>query len=323
MDTLVLLISVLVFLAIVVAVLALRPARREELTPERLRSLRTGSGSAAPGGWGTPLALRQTRFSRIRLLNRILSTTGSAESMALDLERADVALKVGEYLMLRVATGVILAAIGFMALPIPLLAVPLAAVGFMLPAWYIAYLRRRRLRKMGDQLEEMVTIMAGALKSGYGFLQSIDFAAQQLPPPLSDELRRLLRDANLGTSVDDAMNDLLDRVPLYDLDIIITAINIQRTVGGNLAEILENVGFTIRERKRIQGEIRTLTAQQRLSAYVIALMPIVMGLAFTLMNAEYMSLLISRSLGLIMIGAAAVLWFVGIFLIRRIVDIEV
>jgi tight adherence protein B len=148
-------------------------------------------------------------------------------------------------------------------------------------------------------------------------------SAEQLPEPLSLEVRRTLRDISIGSSVEDALEGLNKRVGSSDFDIVITAILIQRAVGGNLAEILDNVAHTMRERERIRGEIRTLTSQQRMTGFVIGGIPIGLGLIFALIAPDFVGLLFTDPLGRMMLGAAIVMETLGFLVIRKIVNIEV
>jgi tight adherence protein B len=141
--------------------------------------------------------------------------------------------------------------------------------------------------------------------------------------PLAMEIRRMLREANLGMSAEDALNALGDRVDSKDMDMVLTAINIQRAVGGNLAEILDQVAHTMRERERIRGEIATLTSQQRMTGIVIGALPVIMFALFMVMNPAYMSLLFTTTPGKIMLVSAIALEFFGYLTIKRLMAIEI
>jgi tight adherence protein B len=144
-----------------------------------------------------------------------------------------------------------------------------------------------------------------------------------MQPPIALEIRRMLRESNLGMSAEDALNALGERIDSADLDMVLTAINIQRTVGGNLAEILDKVASTMRERERIRGEINTLTAQQKMTGIVIGGLPVFMFAIFMVMNPGYMSLLITETVGKAMLGAAIGLQLMGYFAMKRIMAIEI
>jgi tight adherence protein B len=246
---------------------------------------------------------------------------------ALQLERAGLQLRVSEYVALRVLAallGFLLVALVSGAHPLGLVAAAgVAVLSFMLPAFIVQALKVRRVHKLNDQLEQMVSMVSNSLKAGFGLLQSLDQAAQQLSPPLSSELLRVIQETNVGATLEDALTDLSERVESYDLDMIITAILIQRTVGGNLAEILDNVGHTIRERVRIQGEINTLTAQKKLSGIIIGLLPVALILLFFAVTPGYMSVLFTHTAGRILLAIGVVLDLVGLLMIRRILTVEV
>jgi tight adherence protein B len=169
----------------------------------------------------------------------------------------------------------------------------------------------------------MLGMLSNSLKSGYGMMQGFEFASKQLPDPLGMEVRRMLREATLGLSAEQALAALGARIDSKDMDMVITAINIQRSVGGNLAEILEGVAHTMRERERIRGEINTLTAQQKMTGIVIGLLPVFMFLIFMVVNPDYMSLLFETTAGRLIIVGSAVLEVMGYFTIKKIIAIEV
>jgi len=199
----------------------------------------------------------------------------------------------------------------------------LAGVGFMLPAMWINGQRKKRTRRINAQLVDMLGMVSNSLKSGYGLMQSFEFAARQCPAPLSTELSRMLREANLGMGAEEALNGLGQRVDSADLDMVLTAVNIQRAVGGNLAEILDNVSHMMRERERIRGEIATLTAQQKMTAIVIGGLPVFMFAVFMVLNPSYTSLLFTEMAGRAMLGLALGLEVLGFLTIKRIMAIEI
>ena len=212
-----------------------------------------------------------------------------------------------------------------------------AVAGYFIPKIFVKSRQRSRLKKFNDQLGDGITLMANGLRAGYSLLQALDAVAKEMPPPISLEFRRVVQEVGLGIEQERAFNNLLRRVPSDDLDLMITAINVQSEVGGNLAEILEIIGFVIRERVRIKGEIQVLTAQGQISGYVITFLPIVLGLILYAMNQEYIGRMIftcesrglgpadkcSQPCGWIMIGGGLLSIAVGYFAIQKIIDIEV
>jgi tight adherence protein B len=251
---------------------------------------------------------------------------------ARDLARADLKLTVTEFIGLKILAAVVGAALGaFIGRASPEANVLSALVGGVLssfvPNLYVGYAAKKRIKAFNNQLGDGITLMANSLRSGYSFLQSMDLVSREAPSPMSSEFRRVVQEIGLGLSTDDALGNLLRRVPSDDLDLLITAVNIQHEVGGNLAQILETIGHTIRERVRIKGEIAVLTAQGRISAYVITALPIVLAVGITLINPEYMAPMFKFGLPpeawCCLPVAALVMIIIGFFAIMKIVDIEV
>lgn len=195
-------------------------------------------------------------------------------------------------------------------------------LGWFVPDWYVKFRFSKRLRDFNNQLGDTIGLLANSLRSGYSMLQSMELVAREAADPIGTEFKRVVREVGLGLSIQDALNNLLRRVPSDDLDLMITAINIQYEVGGNLAQILDTIAHTIRERVRIKGEVSVLTAQGRISGYIISSLPIVLGILITIINPTYMNTMWSFPwilmpvCGGIMVGA-------GFLVIRKIVNIEV
>jgi tight adherence protein B len=166
-------------------------------------------------------------------------------------------------------------------------------------------------------------LLANSLRSGFGIVQSMETVADQLPNPIAAEFHRVTQEIGLGLHYEEALNNMLRRVPSEDLDLMITAINIQGKVGGNLAEILDIIGHTIRERVRIKGEIRVLTAQQMISGYILIALPVLLSLVLYLINETYVGRMFTDPCGWIMIGTGVIMIVTGFLIIRKIVNIEV
>ena len=276
-------------------------------------------------------ALKRTELSGIPIIGDLLSGKEWADNAARDLERANLKLRVGEYLTLRLTVALLLFAViiyiagrGGIGL---LGGIAAAVIGYLLPRWYVSRKVSSRTLKFNEQLVEALGLIANSLRSGFGLLQSMDLAAEQLDPPLATEFKRTINDINVGASFEDALMAFNERMQSNDLDIMITAILIQRTVGGNLSEVLDTVAHTMRERSRIKGEIRTLTAQQRMAGFIVGGLPIAIIGILTLLAAvtgeNYMEILFTTNSGRMALLAAATLEGVGIMLIRRISNIEV
>jgi len=326
MDPLVLLISATVLLAVFFLVLSIGGLGRRGAAERLKQRLGAYQSDLKPQPGVMALQLRRRSYSGLPGLSAFLAHFKGSEKVALQLERAGVPLRVGEYYMIRYGMAALFFLVPFVFNRTPLalgLGLGLGVVGYILPAWYIGSRRKARMAQMSRQLVEMLGLVSNSLKSGYGLMQSFDFAAGQMKPPLALELRRMLREANLGLSAEDALTALGERINSPDMDMVLTAVTVQRTVGGNLAEIMDNVAFTMRERERIRGEIKTLTSQQMLTGWIIGGLPVGVGLLFLVINPDYMSLLFTESLGRLLLLAAAGLEVVGVFAIKRVLAVEV
>ena len=196
-------------------------------------------------------------------------------------------------------------------------------VGYQVPGQVLKSHLKRRLRAAEEQLVDFLTLSANAMRAGNSLLQALDLAGREMPDPIGNELKRTLREINLGLSVDDALQRLVVRIPSADLDLVVTAVIIQRQVGGDLAGILDNIATTIRQRQQMKAQVRTLTAQGRLSGMVIAGLPFLLLVILRAMNPEYVSLLWTEPLGLLLLGAGLVSQVIGIVLINKIVQVEI
>ena len=243
------------------------------------------------------------------------------------LSQADLKLTLFEFMLIKVCTTVAGISVGLFigrggAVPTVLFGFTGFAVGFFGPDFFVKYRISARMKAFNGQLGDTIGLMANSLRSGYSMLQSMDLVARESPPPIGKEFMRVVREVGLGLSPQEALGNLYRRLPSDDLDLLITAINIQYEVGGNLAQILDTIAHTIRERVRIKGEIQTLTAQGRVSGYIIVALPPALGVIVTLINPTYMSTLWEFP-WIIMPICGGILIFAGFMIIRKIVNIEV
>ncbi|SDF21730.1 type II secretion system F family protein [Sporomusa acidovorans] len=195
--------------------------------------------------------------------------------------------------------------------------------GYGLPFVYLKIKIKRRAKAFNDQLGDTLILIANALRTGYSFMQAIEMVAREMLPPIAVEFARTLKEMNLGVPTEEAMLNMARRVDSDDLDLVITAVLIQRQVGGNLAEVLDSIATTIRERIRIKGEIKTLTAQGRMSGVIVSLLPIALLFALKVINPGYIDLLFTHPFGQTMLGAAVLGQIMGIVVIQKIVNIEI
>lgn len=288
----------------------------------RLEGVLAGAASVVEGSAVTPL--RETRS--VAGLVRFIASGGLLGQMQEDLERADSKLTPGDLIAIRLVFGATLFVLPFLLLGgVTGVLVGLAGflVGFQLPKIWIGNRRKARSTKLEQQLPEAITLISNSLKAGFGLLQSLSLAAEQLEHPIATELAQAIHEMNVGSRTEEALQALSERTQNYDLDLVVTAILVQRSVGGNLSEILDTVAATMRERVRIRGEITTLTAQQKLTGIVIGLLPVGVGLLFLVMSPGYISVLFTSTIGKVMLGIAVVMEVIGIMIIQRILDIEV
>lgn len=267
--------------------------------------------------------LKDQRFSAIGWINRLLENSNFAEKMALDLARAAIPLRVSEYILIRWLCALFLALVIIIA-GLTWAIAPLAgAGGFFIPKLYLNFQRQKRVKKVVSQLMDAISLISNSLKSGYSFNQGLELVSREMPPPIADEFRQVLVELNMGGSAEEALVNLTRRVPSVDIDLMVTAFLIQRQVGGNLAEVLDSIAHTIRERIRILGEVRARTAQARLSGYVVGLMPFFLMGAISLLNPSYIKEMLASPLGVLMLGVAMGMELVGFIIIKQIVSIEV
>jgi tight adherence protein B len=263
-------------------------------------------------------------FSRLAEgLDKRLSRRGISARIADQLAQANMRLTVTEYLIVNILCVVGAFGVGNLVFRSWVLATFSAIGGFFLPRLYVGLAKRQRLHKFNDQLGDTINLLVNGLRSGYSMLQAMEAVSRELPPPVSEEFARVIQEVGLGLSTEQALNNMLRRIPSDDLELMITAINVQHEVGGNLAEILDIISYTIRERVRIKGEIRVLTAQGMISGYIITFLPIILSLVLFMMNRTYLIRMVEHVCGWIMIGVAAFGVIVGFIAIQKIVRIEV
>lgn len=245
-------------------------------------------------------------------------------SLAEALARADVKLRPAEWYLIRLGSVVVLALIGFAVYRNAVFALILGVIGVFAPPLVLRFRERRRSRRFNDQLGDVLILLSNGLKAGYSFPQAMASIARSANPPVAEEFARATREVQLGVPTDEALTHMVARIRSEDLDLVVTAVQIQRVVGGNLAEILDNIAFTIRERVRIKGEIHTLTAQARASSYIITALPIGLALILQAINPAYIGPLLSfKGPGpYILMGVAVSIAF-AFYVMQRIANIEV
>jgi tight adherence protein B len=322
------LIAGLAALAVVVIAIGIAMSAGGGAVASRLE--RYASGRDEPGGDGP------AESAVVAGLSRVIERQDLATRLSIDLARADLKMKPAEFLLAWAATPFLFVAMAFIVgFIFPGFQNIVALVVFFLlglyaPRFYLKYRQRRRLRQFGEQLPDTITLLANSLRAGSSFLQGIELVTREARPPISEEFERVVREMQLGMALQPALQNLVRRVASEDLELMVTAIQIQSQVGGNLATVLDSIAFTIRERIRIIGEINTLTAMQRYSGYVITLLPVGLAGILFLISPSYISRMLDNPpemlglpLGVVFFIIGLISMGIGYILIRRIVDIKV
>lgn len=195
-------------------------------------------------------------------------------------------------------------------------------MGHLIPVFFVRYKINQRAKAFNQQLGDGLILIANSLRTGYSFMQSIEMVSREMPAPISAEFGRTLKEINLGVTTENAMNNLARRIDSEDLDLVVTAVLIQRQIGGNLAEILDNIAGTIRARVKLRGEVKTLTAQGRISGWIVSLLPLAMGIMLYSINPEYLKILFVHPVGMVLVGGAILGQILGLYCIRKIVQID-
>ena len=252
--------------------------------------------------------------------------TSFGDNISRDLARADLKFKAGEYLAVVFISTLALGALAWFIGGQNIISLFIGAVlGFFIPRFYVNRQQARRLSKFNDQLSDMLNLMVNGLRAGYSIMQAMEAVSKEMPSPISDEFRRVIQEMQIGIPMETALSNLLRRIPSDDLDFVVTAINVQREVGGNLSEILDTISFTIRERVKVKGEIRVLTSQVRASGTLLSLIPLGLTLVLWFLNPKYLMSFADGGLFCI-IGAGVTVVFLigsGYFIMMRIADIEI
>jgi len=333
-----LVIGVLVFIGVMLVFLGLSSSGQSGGISARLERYAAGKTetTAAPAAQGGGISNALAQSVALARLNRVVEQRDFGANLARDIARADLKLRPSEYMVI---WGSSIVGVPFLFLVLSVVLAPLgspialiigAVIGFFLPRMWLGRRRASRLNAFNKQLPDTITLIANALRAGSSFLQAIEMVVRESTPPVTVEFGRVVREVNLGLAFDVALENMVRRVRSDDLELMATAITIQHQVGGNLAEILDSIAYTIRERVRIKGEIKTLTAQGRLSGYVVAGMPVIMMAFLFVVAPSFMKPLFENPpgimglpAGLIVLGIGGFFMFIGFMAIRRIVAIEV
>ena len=239
-----------------------------------------------------------------------------------DLSDMFLFINPGQLFMLNLSVMILLAAFGWW-LGGPFLMSLMAIAGFFAPQQFVRHYRAKRIEKFNTQLVESLQQMANAFKAGLTFAQAVETIAKESKPPLAQEFGLFSKEVRLGVPIDEALVNMSGRVGSEDLELVATSTNIARSLGGNMAEMFETIAATIRERFRLEGKIKALTAQGKLQGWIVASMPLALGLFLNWYRPDLMQPMFEHLFGYLLVGAIFLMEFIGIILIRKIVNIDV
>lgn len=322
----ILLITLSIFLAVVAIVFVLYysvTAARESTKSEVKRRLQSIALRQTVSDEDMPSILKEEVMSSIPAINRLLFKLPFALKCDKLLDQADVRMRVSTLFMADVIIFFVGLLLGILVNRGILVALVLGVALASIPFLYLLQKKNTRLRKFTEQFPDSLDMIARSLRAGHSFTSAIQVVSQEMPDPVSKVFRIAYDEQGLGLSLAESLSNMTIRINSLDLSFFVTAVNIQRDTGGNLAEILEKLGITIRERFRILGQLKVYTAQGRLSGLILALIPIVLALVLWIINPGYIKVLFVTKLGNYMLGSAVVLQIIGFFVIRKIIRIQI
>ena len=297
-------------------------SQRTKETLARLESTLASGGKAHPSDEIVDLR-RQELFSAVPWLNRWLLRLEIAPRLRTWLYQANLKWTVGVVLLMSLACFLIPAYLVYLRTRTIILAL---LVGLLLggaPIFYVLAKRKQRFGRFEQGLPEAIDLIVSALRAGHSLVSALGLVADESPDPIGPEFKICFDEQNYGLDLRTAMDNLVARVPLQDLRLIVTAILIQRSSGGNLAEVLDKAAYLVRERFRLRRQVQIHTAQGRLTGWILSFLPVVLGIALYLVNPDTMSLLWHRDLGIKLLYSAGVMTIIGALVIRKIVNMEV
>jgi tight adherence protein B len=311
-------------LALFIGILVVAVPGRGSMLQSRLRHLESIVPGGAPKGQLQPSdLLGQIRQGVQSTLGARFERTDRGTRLADQLASADLHLRPTEWIIARLAIGALVAALAFLRFGTPIAALPGAAAGYLGCQLFLRVRQSRRTKAFAAQLSPMILQVSGSLKAGYTFAQAIELVSHNTPPPMGQELGRVSREVQLGLPMSEALNRMVRRNDSEDLRLMLIAVQIQSQVGGNLASVLDTIEYTVRERIRIKGEIKTLTGQARASGWVLIILPFAMTGILQVIAPSYFSPMFHKTAGWIMLGLAGFMILCGYAIIRKIVNIKV
>jgi tight adherence protein B len=267
--------------------------------------------------------LRQEIESELSPFNRFMLKFRLGNELYRLIEQADVAMRPHQFVLLSAGLALATGGLFWWIRGSVVVTIVMGMLAGLVPLFYVRRKRQRRLAQFLEQLPDALDLMTRALRAGHAFSSALNTVATEMPDPIAKEFRRTYEEHNLGMSLKIALDHLIERVPLLDLRLCVTAVLIQRETGGNLSEILENIATVIRDRFRILGQVRVFTAQGRLTGWVVGLIPFGLAFYIYLVNPEYLEPLFTTTPGKYMLSTALTMELMGVLMIRKIVRIAV
>jgi len=292
--------------------------------PEDIRRRLRPYGASGERGRQEPEPSRGVRETAMGLADEIVKRRGLEETLAKRLDGGGIPLKPAEWLILHIGIAILLPLFVLLVSNVNVaLTVVALLLGILGPLGYLTVKAAMRTRKFLAQLPDTLQLMSGSLSAGYSLPQAIDAVARQGAPPMSDELRKSLVEARLGAPIEDALDDVADRMNSKDFSWVVMAIRIQRQVGGNLAEVLATTAATLRERERLRRQVQVLSAEGRLSAYILFGLPVFFALYLLAVRPGYLEPLVTDKIGWVLLGGMGILLTVGAFWLRKVVKVDI
>lgn len=320
--------AVMVFTGVACAVMLLAlgwewfsERRRSKEITDRLQGM--AKGERVPGDDPFGELFREGAARDVAWLQPVVARLPHGRDLQHLLDQADMNWRVGTFLLITIGVATAFGFVALILLRIPYIAVAVAAFAATLPYMYVRRRKTKRMHKFEEHFPESIDLLGRAIRAGHAFSTGLQMVADEAPVPINMEFRRVFEEQKFGLSLEDSLLSLADRIELLDMRIFVTAVLIQREVGGNLAEILDKISYTIRERFTIERQVRVYTAQGRFTGYLLAALPLGVGFLIFMLNSEYMTILWERPVGRLLISIAAVLQIIGFFIIRKIINIKV
>ncbi len=269
---------------------------------------------------------KNNKGSLLKKLSKAIPSSKITEKysnkLELELMKSDIPITPGELFVIKILTSAVFAFLDYAVFRNFITTAAIFIIIWTIPKVIISLRKKARVKKFNEQLTEGIIVISNSLKAGYSFLQAIAAVSEETKDPFAKEFKKLLKEMSLGIAEEVTLQNLLNRVDSQDLRLMVNAILIQKDIGGNLSEILDNIASTIRERQKIQNELKALTAQGKLSGVIVMLIPFVLGGSLYLLNKEYMILLFTTPIGIALTVAALVNQVLGLIIIRKIIKID-